>query len=87
VAGIGKLGIASITRMLYSERMNSTQGTCLGVEYTFTVRAVPSPMAYRARAILLGSTARISGFGNTREAAVQNMQARVQNYAALQAAR
>lgn len=62
--------------------MTAVVGTCLGMQYTFSVRAVPSPMAYRARASLPGG-ARISGFGNTREAAVRSMQDRVRNYVEL----
>jgi hypothetical protein len=51
-----------------------------GMTYRFAVRSVPSPMAYRARAIL-PTGARISGFGNTKADAVRDMTARVQNYA------
>jgi hypothetical protein len=54
-------------------------GICLGLEYQFSVRAVRSPMAYRARAYLAGNGA-ISGFGNTREDAVGSMQDRVRAY-------
>ena len=55
-------------------------GVCLGAEYRFSVRSVSSPMAFRARAIMLNSGVGISGFGNTREAAVRSMQDRVRNY-------
>jgi hypothetical protein len=58
-------------------------GICQGMEYQFAIRAVPSPMAYRARAILPNTTGRISGFGNTREAAVENMQNKIRNYLAV----
>jgi hypothetical protein len=50
-----------------------------GHVYTFSVRSVPSPMAYRARAIL-PSGGRISGFGNTRADAIRDMQNRVDGY-------
>ena len=50
-----------------------------GVRYMFTVRAVTSPMAYRARAIFPSGEG-ISGFGNTRPDAIANMQSRVCNY-------
>jgi len=53
-------------------------------KYTFEikVRAVPSPMAFRARTIT-PKGAGISGFGNTRADAIRDLQSRVENYVAM----
>ncbi len=51
-------------------------GAHQGVTYRYSVRAVLSPMAFRSRAYL-PSGAAVSGFGNTRDAAVVDMQSRV----------